>query len=215
MNSGTKAFLTTAILICSTACGQEPGIFSGPQAGEALSSLEVKDALDATGKAYDLVAKAEGKPSILIFIHDLLSNKSDEPSLGLSYVLSHYAAQRKDAGLVYGVVYLTDDVTAMRAFLAKVRRALPKQDVPLVISTDGLEGPGSWGLNRNVRMTVVISKDNQVTANFALQQPSVSVDAPKILAQLIEVIGGDVPSLRELDFPYYIGRPDDNTKESP
>lgn len=207
-----QVHLTVALLLSTTTHGQEPVVFSGPQVGEKLPPLDVVDAFDATGKAYDIIAQAGGKPSILIFIHDLLANKSDEPSLGLAYVLSHYAAEREDTGLVRCVVYLTDDVTEMRAFLTKVRRALPKQDTPLTISPEGLEGPGSWGLNRNIRMTVVISLKNKVVANFALQQPSVRADAPRILAKLVEVIGGEVPSLGELDFPYYIERPQPEKK---
>mgnify|MGYP001812154548 FL=1 len=122
-------------------------------------------------------------------------------------MLTHYAAARKDAGLVRNVVFLTDDVAATKAFLTKVRRALPKQATPIAISTDGLEGPGSWGFNRNLRMTIVISDKGRSVANFALQQPSVNVDAPKILKELVRVIGGDVPKLRDLDFPYYVGKP--------
>ncbi|MCR9296281.1 MAG: hypothetical protein NXI32_26515 [bacterium] len=196
------------LLIAKCTFAQEPPVYSGPQVGEKLPTLELVDGLDRESQEFDWTAKTDGKPSLLIFIHDLLANKSDEPSLGLSYVLSHYAAERRDAGLTYGVVYLADDVSEMRAFLTKIQRALPKKGTPLMISTDGLEGPGAWGLNRNLRMTVVISQENQVTANFALQQPSVEFDAPRILAKLIETIGGKVPTLAELDFPYYIGRPD-------
>jgi hypothetical protein len=119
----------------------------------------------------------------------------------------HYAAARQDTGLVRGVVYLTDDVAAMKTFLTKIRRALPKKDTPIAISTDGLEGPGSWGFNRNLRMTIVISNKGRTIANFALQQPSVNVDATRVLEELVKVIGGDVPKLRDLDFPYYVGKP--------
>ncbi len=212
MNTAMQVHLTMAFLLCTATYGQEQMVFSGPQIGEQLPSLKVVDVFDATAKTYDFVALSDGKPSILIFVHDLLANKSDEPSLGLAYVLSHYAAARDETSLTCGVVYLTGDVTEMKAFLTKVRRALPKKETPLIISPEGLEGPGAWGLNRNLRMTVVISRKNQVTANFALQQPSVSADAPRILAKLVEVIGGEAPTLGELDFPYYIKKPQDTEK---
>jgi uncharacterized protein (TIGR00369 family) len=35
-------------------------------------------------------------------------------------------------------------------------------------------------LNRNVTLTVIVAKDQVVTANFPLVQPSVQADAPKI-----------------------------------
>lgn len=204
------------MLVCrATSYAQEP-VFSGPQPGEKLPALTVVDAQVSPGvpagaakaQPYDLVARAEGRPSIYIFIHDLLSNRSDEPSLGLAYMLSHYAAKREDTGLIRSVVYLTDDVAALNAFLTKVRRALPKKGTPLTICTQGLEGPGAWGLNHNLRMTVVIANKNLVTASFAIQQPGVAVDAEPILAELVKLIGGTPPKLRDLEFPYYIAKPD-------
>ena len=197
-----------ALLCWTTAIAEERTDYSGPQTGERLPRLDVVDAFDLDDeKPYDLVARIGEKPSILVVIHDILSNKSDEPSLGLAYVLTHYAAARQDTGLVRNVVFLTDDVAATKAFLTKVRRALPKKATPIAISTDGLEGPGSWGFNRNLRMTIVISDEGRTIASFALQQPSVNVDTPKVLKELVRVIGGDVPKLHQLDFPYYVGKP--------
>ena len=49
------------------------------------------------------------------------------------------------------------------------------------ISVDGEEGPGSYGLNRNVELTFVLAKENKVVANFAFVQSSVT-DAPVISA---------------------------------
>ena len=209
--------ILAVMLVCQATTSAQEAVFSGPQPGEKLPGLTVVDAQvslgqpagSAAAKPYDLVASAKGKPSIYIFIHDLLNNKSDEPSLGLSYILSHYSATREDTGLVRNVVYLTDDVAALNAFLTKIGRALPKKKTPLTICTQGLEGPGAWGLNHNLRMTVVIANKNVVTANFAIQQPGVAVDAERILAELVKVIGGTPPKLRDLDFPYYIGKPDE------
>ena len=197
-----------AFFCCATASAEEPVDYSGPQPGEGLPGLEVVDAFELDEeKPYDVIARIGEKPSILVVIHDMLSNKSDEPSLGLAYVLTHYAAARKDTGLERSVVFLTDDVAAMKTFLTKIRRALPKRETPIAISTDGLEGPGSWGFNRNLRVTIVISDQGRTTASFALQQPSVNVDTPKVLKELVRVIGGDVPKLHDLDFPYYVGKP--------
>ena len=53
------------------------------------------------------------------------------------------------------------------------------------VSVDGAEGPGAWGLNREVAMTVVVGKDGKATANFALVQPSVQSDGPKIFAAML------------------------------
>jgi hypothetical protein len=47
-------------------------------------------------------------------------------------------------------------------------------------------------------LTVLVAKADKVTANFALVQPSVQADAPKILAEVVKLIGGQVPSLNDL-----------------
>jgi hypothetical protein len=53
-------------------------------------------------------------------------------------------------------------------------------------------------LNRNVTLTILVSKDRKVTANFALVQPSVQADVPKVLQEVVAIVGGEVPSLRDL-----------------
>ena len=71
-------------------------------------------------------------------------------------------------------------------------------EVPIGISVDGAEGPGAYGLNRHVALTVLVGQGGKVSANFALVQPSVQADAPKILAKVAELIGEKPPSAEEL-----------------
>ena len=70
---------------------------------------------------------------------------------------------------------------------------------PVGISIDGAEGPGSYGLNRNVNVTVLVGKDGRVTANFALIQPS-ELDATKILGEVVKLVGGTAPTTAESIF---------------
>ena len=69
------------------------------------------------------------------------------------------------------------------------------------VSVDGNEGPGAYGLNRAVTLTILVAKDNIVTANFALVQPSLPADAPRVLGEVVKLIGGKVPTLEELGDP--------------
>ena len=72
------------------------------------------------------------------------------------------------------------------------------------ISADGLEGPGSYGLNRNVALTVLVGKDNKVTGNFALVQPSVQADGPKIFQAIVAALGGgEVPDITQFSGQRY------------
>src|SRR5205823_2231531 len=66
------------------------------------------------------------------------------------------------------------------------------------ISTDGKEGPGSYGLNRTMTLTILVGKEGKVTANFALVQPSLQADLPKILDEVVKVAGGKAPKVEEL-----------------
>ena len=40
-------------------------------------------------------------------------------------------------------------------------------------------------------LTVLVAKENKVTANFALVQPSLAVDAPRIGKALVDLVGGE------------------------
>jgi hypothetical protein len=79
-----------------------------------------------------------------------------------------------------------------------MQHAFPKE-VPVVLSADGAEGPGALGLNRKVALTILVAKDNKVSANFALVQPSIQADAPKIAKALHAALGEDKePTLKDL-----------------
>jgi hypothetical protein len=168
-------------------------VFSGPQVGEKLKPFKVRGVFDDdAGKDLDFVTKADGKPILLVFVHD-----ANRPSVGLTRVLMNYASTRAKDGLTSGTVWLTDDATEAEAALKRMRHALAK-DVPIGISPDGKEGPGAYGLNRNVTLTILVGKDNKVTANFALVQPSIQADLPKVLKEIVAVAGGEVPKLEDL-----------------
>lgn len=177
---------------CATAHADDP-VFSGPQPGEPLVPFTMKGVFDASaGKSIDLVTQAGGKPLLLVFVHE-----ANRPSVAVTRALMTYAAKRSGDGLVGGVVWLSDDPTATEQFLKRARHALP-ENVPIGISIDGKEGPGAYGLNRNVTLTVLVAKANRVTASFPLIQPSLQADVPKILAEVVKLIGGTVPPVAEL-----------------
>lgn len=191
----------------------DEAIFSGPQVGETLPSFVVKGAFDEfAGKDVDYVDVAKGQPTVLIFVHDV-----NRQSISLARILATYTNGRAKDGLVTGMVLLHDDPTEAETTLKRMRHAIgpvkasvakaedskdqtDNVDYPTVsISQDGREGPGSYGLNRNVTLTILVGKDNKVTANFALVQPSLQVDLPKILESVVAVAGGTVPKLEDLE----------------
>lgn len=177
---------------------QDQEIFSGPQAGEKLPAFEFRAIVPGPaevkkGENCDPVTKADGGPIALVFVHEFT-----RPSIGLTRTVMQYAGTLAEKGLTGGVVYLHDDPTEAESQLNRAVQALPK-NVTIGISNDGKEGPGSYGLNRNVALTVLIAKDNKVLANFALVQPSVQADSLKIATEIAKAVGADPPTAEQLN----------------
>ena len=168
-------------------------IFSGPQVGEPLAGFRFRRVqADGSQKPFDPVTVASGKPLLLVFVH-----KRTRPGIATVRLLTKYTVERRRTGITAAVVFLSDDPPETAAWIKRARRALPT-GAPLGISSDGIEGPGALGLNRKVTLTVLLAAKGKVVANFALVQPSVQVDVPRILDAIVKVIGGKAPTLAQL-----------------
>ena len=165
---------------------QEESVFSGPQADEPLPLFEVQDLLSDDEKVIDPIGVAEGKPCMILFIHKL-----SRPAIGLTRALVSSAKELAEDAPAMAVIFLTSDPIETQEWAKRARNALP-QGVLLGVSTDGIEGPGAYGLNREVSMTVLIGNKNKVTKNFALIQPSAQADTPKIITALASCLGVEV-----------------------
>ncbi len=187
--------VTLLLSICVSVAAEEP-VFSGPQAGEVFPPLPVKVVLgDQDGKDADLVKDADSKPLVVIFFH-----ARTRPAYALTRKIMEFAATKSDAGLKSHVVFLTDDPTETNKWVNLIQKQLPK-GATYAISHDGIEGPGAYGLNRNVTLTVLVGNEGKVTENFALIQPQLQADGPKIMKAIVDVTGGgDVPAI-ESDRP--------------
>lgn len=181
------------LLLTAVTVADEP-LFSGPQVGEELRPFEAIAAFGDTG-AVNVLDDTNDAPILVVFVHQIT-----RPSVGLMRLLMEFAASKEHSGLKSRLVFLTDDVTETTAYLKRARHALPRSATAL-ISTDGIEGPGAYGLNRKVTLTVLVGSKGVVTANFALVQPSVQADATKIGHEIIKVLGGsDAPTLQQMGY---------------
>lgn len=200
LRHGTLMLLSVLILGAPSARGADEEVFSGPQVGEKLVGFKVLGAYDEqAGKEVDLVRAAGNKPLVLVFIHDPITR----PSAAVTRAVAAYAEKHKDK-LAAGVIMLKADKSEAEAFLKRARGSL-QLNVPVGISPDGVEGPGAYGLNRNVSLTILVGKEGKVTANFALIQPS-TTDGPKVLGEVAKVIGEKPPTQEEIDQLAYGGR---------
>jgi hypothetical protein len=188
-------FVMLACCLGLSAAADEPAKeFSGPQVGEKAVPFSAKGILGASaGKEFNLVNESAGRPLVIFFLQEV-----NRPSVGLARLVLNYAASRKADGLSAGLVLVTADATATEEWIKRAAGALPS-GVPIGISADGAEGPGAYGLNRKVQVTVLVVKEDKVTANFALVQPSIEADAPKIAAAVVAAVGsGTPPTVEEM-----------------
>ncbi len=109
--------------------------------------------------------------------------------------LEWYASKQKDLECHY--VILKEDRSKTEAMVKRWSRGPFLAKSSFSISMDGLEGPGRYGLNRDVAMTLLIAKDNTVQSNFVLRAPN-GTDAPEILKALAKTLGEPAPSMDKI-----------------
>jgi len=168
-------------------------VFSGPQPGESMEAFDVQYAFgDTAGMTMQPLKEAGDKATLLIFAHKLT-----RPSIGLTRVLTTFAEQHQKL-LYTNMIFLSDDVIATQQRLTAARRALPTK-THVTIAPQGIEGPGAYGLNRKVTLTIVFGDDQKVIFNSALIEPSVQADALKIITHIAKALKVKVPTLAELN----------------
>lgn len=160
-------------------------VFSGPQPGEMLPAFEFTavESKDGPERTLDPVRQADNKPLVLVFVHE-----RSRPAFGLANVVMRLVASRDRDKISGALVYLAADPTEATTWMNRVRSYFP-EGVARGIFKGGLEGPGAYGLNRNVAITILVANEGKVTANYALVQPSLQADAPKIFASIAAVLG--------------------------
>ena len=167
-------------------------VFSGPQPGESMEAFDVQYAFgDIAGVTMQPLQEAGDKPTLLIFVHKLT-----RPAIGLTRVLTKFAEQHQKS-LYTNMIFLTDDVTATQQRLTAARQALPTK-THVTIAPQGIEGPGAYGLNRKVTLTILFGDEQKVISNTALIEPSVQADALKIITHIAKALKVKVPTLAEL-----------------
>lgn len=172
---------------------REKTIFSGPQPKEKLPSLKaITINGNAKGKTIDFIAKADKKPLVLIF--------QDEKPLGLrglvgfTRLIAQINSKSKQQISVH-VLFLGDSPDTLTQQASRIVPHIP-DNILLGVSPDGREGPGNYGLNRNVAQTILTVKDGKVLHNFALAQPMLSPD-PYVLGGVAELIGQKPATVQE------------------
>lgn len=181
--------LCAVLLGAATLLPSQEVRYSGPQSGEPLDSFSVLAVNGPeAGTEVDFVSRWGDDPMLLIFLHQL-----DRNIAALLRPCEWFARDRAEAGLKSLIVFLHDDKVFGERRMQAVVKSMGIQ-IPVGVSLEGLEGPGSYGLNKSVAITILVANDREVTDNYAIVQPGV-VDAPKILNAVSAHVGGDVEKL--------------------
>ena len=171
--------MTLVLAALLLACAPQDAKFSGPQKGEKTPGFKVFDV--GTRQDVDYVADAKGGPTVVVFIHELT-----RPGGALMRALDDHGQIKQARGLRTHFISLSEDRDGAERHLPNVIKSINLK-CPMGISLDGKEGPGSYGLNREVMLTILVARDHKVTANFAIVSPN-ETDAPKIKAAVDEIL---------------------------
>ena len=125
----------SCLLGALTARADEP-VFSGPQAGEKLTSFEATAfSGPQAGHEVELPGPNEGKPTVLVFVHEIT-----RPALQLIRPVDHYGAKWADLGLTTRIVWLAADPAAADA-VPRTGQELAEAQVPRRHRTGRDRGP--------------------------------------------------------------------------
>jgi hypothetical protein len=181
----------TCVLGAITAWADDP-IFSGPQVGEKLTSFKATAfSGPQAGNEVELPGASGDKPTVLLFVHEIT-----RPALQLIRPVDHYGAKWAELGLTARIVWLAADPAEAERFLERAKNSLNLK-TPVVIAHGGAEGPGNYGLNRNVTLTILVANEGKVVANFAIVQPN-ETDAPRVLAAVAKLLDKPGPTMEEI-----------------
>ena len=181
----------------------EERIFSGPQPGEKLPPFNVTGMYgEIEGETFD-ITETDGQPLIL-FVQDRngVGIKGIGMVMDLFLSIADYQKEQKsnpedsNQSLQLGVVFLIDDVDDLPDWSGEFIEDWPDNGVMVCMSPDGREGPGSYGLNRNVAQTILIANDGKVVHNFAFTQPMLYTD-PYVLGAVSDAIGVEPSTMEE------------------
>ena len=167
-------------------------MFSGPQAGEKLPKLNVAAVGGAQdGKTINALGDNTG-PQLLI-----MSDQYGSSVRGLIGLLRFAATinEKSESKLNAIVVYLGDDKNKLNENARRYGQYVSGKPT-IGISMDGRDGPGSYGLNRNISMTIIVANDGKVLYNFPFPQGMLTPD-PHVLGAISEVLQAKPEVMKE------------------
>ncbi len=135
---------------------------SGPTVGDVVKGFEIDAVVgDSAGKTVDPVAERGTKTTIYAFVS---SDKWSRPCARFLKKLDGEIGSVADAKVL--AIWLTADAQSAKEYLPKAQQSLSFTKTDLAVFQGDAAGPGTWGLNTDADVTVVVVKDGKATATF-------------------------------------------------
>ncbi|QDU67904.1 hypothetical protein [Engelhardtia mirabilis] len=181
-----RSVLTGLALACLGAAAAAGALqdeaFSGPLPGEPIVGFE---AVGMNGElrdeVHDFVADFAGATTVWCFIHEV----SRATSRTIRALDEACVARRPD-GLETLFVLLGKDQDETERYGLELPGLLEVRS-PLAVSLDGQEGPGAWGLNREMSLTIVVTRRDVAVASFPLLTTN-ATDVPQVMAAVDQAL---------------------------
>ena len=169
-----------AFALVLSACCAAIGADSGPLAGSDITPFTVFAVTgEIEGESVDFVARQAGKPTLYCFVPAI---RFSRPTARLMRLLDESIGDVSDDARVVGV-WVTDDPEESKNYLPRAQQSLKFSKTTLTVYEQGETGPGEWGINVDVDLTVVATRNGKVIESFVLESPN-ETDAEEILAAL-------------------------------
>ena len=184
----TPTLLTALLLFGVTATLAAEDLVSGPPVGTKLSTVEcyANSGPFSGQEAFDAAKVIGDNPGAFLFIHVL--NRNTAPVLrGFDNLTTELGLFGFEAFLVM----LGSDRTAGEEQMARVNGSLRLRH-PIVLSLDGLDGPGDLALNRRCTLSLVVVNEGKVTQTFGFTDTGL-YDLERIRASFESAIG-EIPT---------------------
>ena len=168
-------------------------IYSGPQPGEKLRGFTVLPLKrNHPEEEFDPVALAlaAGKPQFLIFIDD--SDVAE--GTGSFQNAAKLIDEHSQTGLAATVVILAHDRKREETYtnMAEYAWKIVNSAYRIGYAPEGRDGPGAYGLNRNLPMTIILADaEGNVLHNFPFREIPPDAPNPYVLGGLADAVGED------------------------
>ncbi|HEX5052465.1 MAG TPA: hypothetical protein VFZ65_11875 [Planctomycetota bacterium] len=184
------AALTLFLATCCALRAQSPEsaeLVSGPAQGTALPPCRVyAPSGPFVGTEFDAATRIGKAPGVLLFVHELTRNTAPMIS-----GLDQLGVQLAWTGLETHTIRIAADRNEAEAAVKRSSDAMQLHR-PMLVSTDGVDGPGGYALHRRAVLTLVLAKDGVVVRSVAFTDTGRG-DLGR-LRGLVEEVTGPIPT---------------------